>query len=334
MRKIECGGGQHRAISHAERDWLARDPCFVARRLQYWHAAAPLASGTCRTRATCSHRAQAVVVILFAAGMSMAQMTPGNRAPAGNGALTGCAAELYQKAQRGKWFAEAMKWNPDILPTSDGKSFLVVWKAQAKPRRWIVSLHGSEGFATDDLAIWHPHLKGRDVGIVCLQWWLGEGDRIGSYYTPEQIYREIDNALQRIGVDPGAAMLHGFSRGSANSYAVMALDAGRGRRFFRLAVASSGGVSLDYPPTQAILAGRYGKDALKGTRWITAAGARDPHPDRDGISGMRRTAAWLKEQGAVVLHAVEDPEEGHGALVRNPANARRVLDLFFEDSMK
>jgi hypothetical protein len=36
----------------------------------------------------------------------------------------------------------------------------------------------------------------------------------------------------------------------------------------------------------------------------------------------------LKEQGATVLDRIEDPDEGHGSLQRNPQNARRVLDLF------
>jgi hypothetical protein len=274
------------------------------------------------------------VGILFAADMCLAQIPSKNTVPSGEAALTGHAAELYQKAKRGKWFADATKLKPDILQTSDGQSFLVVWKTETKPKHWIVSLHGSDGFATDDLAIWHPHLKGRDVGIVCVQWWLGSGDKIGSYYMPEQIYREIDKALQRLGVEPGTAMLHGFSRGSANSYAVMALDAGQGRRFFKLAVASSGGVGLDYPPTRAILAGKYGKDALSGTRWVTSAGARDPNPERDGIPGMRRAGAWLKEQGAIVLEAIEDPDQGHGALMLNAENARRVLDLLVKDTIK
>lgn len=245
--------------------------------------------------------------------------------------LTGHAGELYRQAQGGRWFTDAAKLKPDILPTSDGQSFLVVWKATKSPKRWIVSLHGTQGFATDDLAIWHPHLKDRDVGLVCLQWWLGAADALSAYYTPAQIYHEIDIALQELGVKPGAAMLHGFSRGSANSYAVAALDADRGRRYFWLAVASSGGVALDYPPTRAILNGTYGERPLKGTRWITSAGLRDPHPDRDGVPGMKRTAAWLKEQGATVVDTIEDPDEGHGALQRNAKNARRVLDLFLNE---
>jgi len=132
-------------------------------------------------------------------------------------------------------------------------------------------------------------------------------------------------------VQSGTVMLHGFSRGSANSYAVAALDAGRGKRYFSLAVASSGGVNLDYPPTRAILAGAFGDHPLRGTRWITVAGARDPEPDRSGIPGMKRTTAWLREQGATVIETIEDPAEGHGALQRNPKNVRRVLDLFLNE---
>src|SRR6185436_10675230 len=108
------------------------------------------------------------------------------------------------------------------------------------------------GFATEDLAVWYPHVKDRDVGLVCLQWWLGSGDAPTSYYTPAQIYHEVDAIGQKLGLQPGTAMLHGFSRGSANAYAVAALDAGRGRHYFSLFVASSGGVALDFPPTRAI----------------------------------------------------------------------------------
>jgi len=243
--------------------------------------------------------------------------------------LEGSALKLYQQAKdRGRWSSEAEKLKPEICPTSDGKSFFVRWRTVRAPKRWIVSLHGSQGFATDDLAIWAPHLKDREIGLVCLQWWLGTGDRTKDYFTPLEIYREIDLALKKLDVKPGTAMLHGFSRGSANSYAVVAIDAGRGNHYFSLAVASSGGVGLDYPPTRSILDGEFGLRPLRDTRWITVAGARDPNPDRDGIAGMKRVASWLSEQGAVVVESIEDPDNGHGALMRNRKNAQRVLDLF------
>lgn len=230
--------------------------------------------------------------------------------------LTGAAADLYNQARAGAHFAQADALHPTLLPTSDGRSFLVVWKPSTTPRQWIISLHGSDGFATDDLAVWSPSLSGRDIGMVCVQWWLGAPE---SYYTPAEIYAQLDPVLQRLGVQPGTAMLHGFSRGSANSYALAAL----GSRYFGLCVASSGGVAVDYPPTRAIAPG-----ALQGTRWVTAAGARDSNPDRDGIPAMRRTADWLRLQGALVLDAIEDPNLGHGALMLNPDNTRRLLDLF------
>jgi hypothetical protein len=245
--------------------------------------------------------------------------------------LTGQAAALYKQAQGGRSFADAAKLKPELLPTSDGQSFLVVWKAANAPKRWIVSLPGTHGFATDDLVVWHPHLKNRDVGLVCVQWWLGSGDQTVDYYAPEQIHREVDLALKKLGVQTNTVMLHGFSRGAANSYAVMALDAGRGRHYFSLAVASSGGVGLDYPPTRKISSGAYGGRPLQGTRWVTAAGGRDPNPERDGIPGMKRAAMWLKEQGATVVESIEDPAEGHGALQRNAKNAGRVLDLFLNE---
>jgi hypothetical protein len=252
-------------------------------------------------------------------------------AAGGPGALHGQAEETYRRAQDGHWYAEAAKLNPDVLPTSDGQSFVVVWKPPGtNPKRWIVSLHGSRGFATDDLALWHPSLRDRDVGLLSVQWWIGADDTPRSYYTPMQIYREIDMAFRKLGVQPGMVMLHGFSRGSANSYAVAAMDAGRGRHYFSLIVASSGGVSTDFPPTKEILTGAFGDHPLRRTRWVTAAGARDPNPDRDGIPGMRRTAAWLEEQGATVLERIEDPAEGHGALQRNAAHARHVLGLFLD----
>lgn len=257
------------------------------------------------------------------------------KAYAAEAELAGRSAIIYNQAKdTGRWFNKANVLHPDVLPTSDGKSFYVVWRASPAPKKWIVSLHGAgqpaKGFATDDLVVWAPQLKNRDVGLICLQWWMGHGDGIDAFYTPQDINREFDRALQKLRVKPGNVMLHGFSRGAANSYAVAALDAGRGRHYYSLIVASSGGYAADYPPNRGITNGEFGDRPLQGTHWITAAGARDPNPQRDGIEGMRRTAKWLKEQGAVVVESIEDPAFGHGALQLNPKNTSRVLDLFLK----
>jgi hypothetical protein len=211
------------------------------------------------------------------------------------------------------------------IPSADGSLTHVAWKPSGKVERWIVSLHGTGGSAKTDLAVWQKSLGGRPIGVLAIQWWREQGN---AYMPPFEIYREIDFAASKLDIKPGNALLHGFSRGSANVYAVAAIDNGRGRKLFSLYVASSGGVALDYPPTRAILDGRFGPRPLAGTRWVTACGERDPNPDRDGCPGMRRTGQWLKEQGATLLDVIEDPQSGHGALQLNPRNVERLLNLF------
>jgi predicted esterase len=226
----------------------------------------------------------------------------------------------------GLLLAAAARAQPALdIPSADGSLTHAAWKPAGRIERWIVSLHGTGGSAKRDVEVWQKSLGGRPVGVLAIQWWRGQGD---AYLPPFEIYREIDFAASKLDIKPGNALLHGFSRGSANVYAVAALDHGRGRKLFSLYVASSGGVALDYPPTRAILEGRFGPRPLAGTRWVTACGDRDPNPDRDGCPGMRRTGQWLKEQGAIVLDAIEDPQSGHGALQLNPRNAERLLKWF------
>ena len=211
------------------------------------------------------------------------------------------------------------------IPSQGGGAVHYAWQPAGKVERWIVSLHGTGGSARTDIGIWQRSVIGRGVGVLSIQWWREKGD---VYLAPPEIHREIEMATKLLGIAPGRAMLHGFSRGSSNLYAVAALDAGRGRKLFSLFVANSGGASADYPPNRAIAEGKFGSRPLAGTRWITVCGERDPNPERDGCPGMRRTAGWLKEQGAQLVLAIEDPKFGHGALNLNPRNADRVLDLF------
>ncbi|TAH36119.1 MAG: hypothetical protein EYC62_03195 [Alphaproteobacteria bacterium] len=239
------------------------------------------------------------------------------------------SAQLLRQAQSQKYFKETAKLHPAFLPTSDGKSFLAVWTpSKTPPRKWIVSLPGTGGYATRDLQIWAQHLNGENIGIVVLQWWLGGGDKTSDYYSPFDIYRELDIALNQLHIAPGQAMLHGFSRGSANIYAVAAIDQNKGRKYFNTIVANSGGASMDYPPTQLITRGEFGPKPFAGTQWVTSCGMRDENPDRDGCPAMKRTAKWIESMGGNVALQIEDPAEGHGALHRNPANTKHLLDWY------
>lgn len=240
--------------------------------------------------------------------------------------LPPAANQLFRKAQGGHFYCDFQKLQAVVRPTEDRQSFFVLWKPTAQePNGWIVSLHGSTGYATDDVAVWHRHLKDRNLGLISLQWWMGQGE---DYWRPNQIYRQLDLLMQELGVVRGQALLHGFSRGSTQLFALAALDHRSGRRYFRLFVAHSGGVGESYPPTAGIDQGEYGADPLRGSHWVTVAGGLDRNPQRDGPEGMRRTAQWLKQRGAQLDLAIEDPTCGHGAMHLNPANCAKVLDFF------
>lgn len=214
----------------------------------------------------------------------------------------------------------------------DGKTFYLLWLPQgsgpASPPPMVATLSGHDGWAVDDFFVWHDLIQKRGYGLLAIQWWLGQGEGVSDYLNPEEMYQIISDAFQKIGVRPGTALLHGFSRGSTNTYAVAALDRSLNENYFALIIANAGKASLDYPPTRAIESGRFGPQPFAGTHWVTFAGALDSNPGRDGIKGMRETGEWIQRLGGTLELAMEDPQGDHGGFHRNPKNADAALDVF------
>lgn len=218
--------------------------------------------------------------------------------------------------------------------TSDHKSFHVLWlpkeASPSNPPPTIVTIHGHGSWAFDEFHLWHRAAQERGYGILAIQWWLGKGERFQDYLTPREIYRDIHETLQRENLGPERALFHGFSRGSANAYAVAAEDRRAQRHFFCLFIANAGKPGLDFPPNRNIEQGGEGTLPLKGTHWVTFAGGKDPHPERDGIAGMRAAGEWIRRYGGIVDRAIEDETADHGGFHRNPANLKIALDIFQE----
>lgn len=215
------------------------------------------------------------------------------------------------------------------FPMSNGKSFFLIYVPEdVTPDYWIVSMPGTHGVVMDEFALWSKSVRGRKIGLIEVQWWLGSGDRTEDYLTPQDIYKEIHILLSRLGVKQDHALLHGFSRGAANIYAVAALDRVRGGHFFNAVVANSGGVAFGYPPTRQIVDGMFGDKPFLGQSWVTVCGANDPNPDRDGCPAMQKTATWLETMGGRVSMRIEDPAAGHGALHTNVDNANALLEWY------
>jgi hypothetical protein len=192
----------------------------------------------------------------------------------------------------------------------------------------IVTLHGSSSWAFDEFFLWQSYAAERGYGILALQWWLGSGEQTSGYYTPDRMYTIIENALRGMGVQPGKSLVHGFSRGSSNIYAVTALDRHAQNDFFALTVANAGGASVDYPPNVAISSGAYGATPFAGTHWALFCGGSDPNPDQSGCPAMSRTRDWIIQYGGTVDLFIQDASAGHGGFHTTPAHVNAALDAF------
>lgn len=67
----------------------------------------------------------------------------------------------------------ALDQGASLYPTSDGRSFYLVWYPKDVPQRnhpLIVSLHGSTSWAFDEFFLWRQQAEDYGYGFVSLQW--------------------------------------------------------------------------------------------------------------------------------------------------------------------
>jgi len=241
---------------------------------------------------------------------------------------------LFQQACRAnrERYEFALEKGAQFQLTPDGKSFLVIWAPPQTQRLrdvpLIVTLHGHGSYAFDEFFLWYKSAERRKIGIVALQWWFGKGEKIDDYYSPWEIYPIFERLFREEGIAPGNALLHGFSRGSANVYGVTALDRHRGNRYFLVTLANAGKAGTDFPINRDIQQGKFGPQPFQDSHWILYAGGCDPNPKRDGIPGMRETAEWIKNLGGTIDLFLEDRQSDHGGFHRNPKNVDAALDRF------
>jgi hypothetical protein len=229
----------------------------------------------------------------------------------------------------------ALANNAEIRATPDNKAFTIWWQPSAGvPNGVIVGLHGHATFATDDFYAWQSYAKDRGYAILALQWWFGGGEAASDYYQPSEIYPILAHILAEKGVRPGTALLQGYSRGSANSYAVTALDTASGNRFFGSTLSISGGAAADFTPNQQIAAGVFGPLPFTGVNWILYCAELDPTPTRDGCPGMTASKNWVSQYGATVKLLIDDPTGDHSGFMTNSANVNQALDQFIPSASR
>jgi hypothetical protein len=223
----------------------------------------------------------------------------------------------------------ALANNAEIRATSDNKSFTLWWQpGTGSPEGVIVTLHGHGSYATDSFYMWQPYAQSKGYAMLALQWWFGSGDATADYYQPTEMYPIIAKLLTEKAVRPGTVLFEGFSRGSANSYAVTALDTASGNRFFGMTLSNAGGAMQDYPPNQQIVAGAYGALPFTGVKWIMYCGEKDPDPTINGCEGMKAAQSWVIQYGADFKLLIDDPNGDHGGFMTNSANVSTALAQF------
>jgi hypothetical protein len=223
----------------------------------------------------------------------------------------------------------ALSSSAEVKSTSDNKAFTIWWQPSAMtPTGVIVTLHGHASYATDDFFLWHPYAKTRGYAVLALQWWFGGGETAADYYSPAEMYPIIAAILKEKGVNPGTVLFTGYSRGSANSYAVAALDTAAGNRYFHMVLSNSGGAVSSFAPNQQIAAGTYGALPFSGVSWVMYCGEKDPDPTINGCTAMTAARDWVVKYGATFNLLIDDPSGGHEGFMTNSSNVNMALAQF------
>ena len=186
----------------------------------------------------------------------------------------------------------------------------------AHPAGLIVAVHGHNDHAAREYRLWQPYAARNHLGLVAVEWQTRWG-RNAQFLSSQATYGMIRRAVKREGVAPGHVLLHGFSQGSHESFALTAIDRA-GPRLFAMTLAESGG---DGGPNG-------GAAGLSGTQWDIYCAGRDPWPNLSGCPAMRRARSLLTASGADVARFLVDPPAHHGGFLHNAGDVDLVLRDF------
>jgi hypothetical protein len=201
-----------------------------------------------------------------------------------------------------------------IISTPDSNSFYVQWfptNTIPNTNPIIVTLHGSHCNAFMEFKSWFPQAQLHGCGIIALQWYRYNNNPPYDYFPDDTLYSYIDSSLKNITYPSEKALLHGFSRGSARSYAMIFNDIKSGNNYFCTTISNAGYIDLDYPLYDSINNGLYGSNFFAGKHWNLFCGPPEPPVIGGACDGLDFTHTWLQSQGATVDIHIQDSLLGH-----------------------
>ena len=236
-----------------------------------------------------------------------------------------------------KRYEYAVEKGAEFINTNDGRSFYILWKPAGfdtmSVRPVLATIHGHGSFATDEFYLWFEHCRKRNLAIIALQWYFGGDESNSNYYRANELYPVFENVLRSENIKPGMCLFHGFSRGSANTYAVAAFDTHSGNRYFGMIISNSGSAEDDYPVNKDITGGKFGTMPYSSTHWVLYCGRLDDNIHSD-CSAMERTEKWIASLGGSIELFIKDDTGNHGGFHMNKKNTELALNKFFELAIK
>jgi hypothetical protein len=217
----------------------------------------------------------------------------------------------------------------------DSSSFYLQWfpngSAQPDTLPIIVTCHGSEGKVFDEFYLWHPYAMANNCGIIAIQWYNPDSTVWGAdhYLKDSVIYQTIDLALGTINYPSGKALFHGFSRGSARSYAINLYDHLSANNYFCTTISNAGSAEPGYPLYHDIDLGMYGTTPFLGRHWALYCGQLDPGV-LSWCPAMVATQNWLTAKGAIVDVFIQDATGTHGGFHMNSNNVDSIITYYLQ----
>jgi hypothetical protein len=228
--------------------------------------------------------------------------------------------------------------NPVEVVSADGRTKFVYGEPAGQnnktKKRILITLPGHGTTAKDGYEIWKPHLSSLNGGTYAkavFDWWDGEGEEGSDYYSPSDGIVQIRAFLTEQGYsNEDIVVLHGFSRGSANTFAFIANDQKLGNPVFDAVISNSGQYVIDFPvfasgiqPTSSEYTKYY-----NGIPWVLVCGGLDRTNGKNVCEAMEDSNDFLKEHKANVLAFLKDPNEGHGVFHQSSLGfPKQAIDL-------
>ena len=251
--------------------------------------------------------------------------------------LAGRAKTLYDSAyaQDPLIVNYATSRGAQILSTPDSNTFYIQWfPTSTIPSNTpiVVSLHGSNCNAFMEFKSWFNQAQLHGCGIIALQWYRYSSTAPYDYLPDDTLYNYIDSILTKINYPTNKALLHGFSRGSARSYAMIFKDIQSGKNYFCTTVCNAGKADLGYPLYNSINSGVYGTNVFAGKHFNLFCGPPEPPYTGGACDGLSDTKVWLESQGATVDLFLQDSLLGHNGF--QIPSSDKYKDSFLNNYLK